>query len=146
MESTQDRATLAAVEAAKEAGVDVEQEPPDAERDYLFGRNVASYAGYSREETKEWLKGGDPNTAAADLACIERVLTAQGLAFKEEAPKKLKAADVADPLPDGFPAKEKLEAGGVVSLTQVKALSDESLLQIPGIGPSSIPKIRAAAE
>lgn len=47
-------------------------------------------------------------------------------------------------LPDGFPARDLLIAGGVMTLDAVRAASDHQLRQIKGIGPAAVRNIRAA--
>lgn len=49
-------------------------------------------------------------------------------------------------LPDGFPARDLLIAGGVMTLDAVRAASDHQLRQIKGIGPAAVRNIRAALE
>lgn len=47
-------------------------------------------------------------------------------------------------LPDGFPAKDDLEAGGFTSVDQVKGASDDELLAVNGVGDVTLKRIRAA--
>lgn len=49
-------------------------------------------------------------------------------------------------LPDGFPAKDDLEAGGFTSVDQVKAASDDELLAVSGVGDVTLKRIRNTTE
>lgn len=49
-----------------------------------------------------------------------------------------------DALPAGFPAKKELEAGGYTTLTAVGEASDKQLLDVDGVGPSTLQKIKEA--
>ena len=59
---------------------------------------------------------------------------------------KSRPGSAADVLPEGFPFRDKLRAGGVTRLSQLVAMSDEQLTRVPGIGPEQVKEIRAAAK
>lgn len=42
-----------------------------------------------------------------------------------------------------FPAADKLRAGGVTDFAELKDMEDEEILNIEGIGPATLSKIRA---
>lgn len=55
------------------------------------------------------------------------------------APDTVSSGDAFD---DEFPGAEKLRAAGLTTRTQVAALSDEDLDQVPGVGEVTIKEIR----
>lgn len=46
----------------------------------------------------------------------------------------------------GAPARRALEAAGITSLDKLAQYSEKELLQLHGLGPSSLPKLRRALE
>lgn len=104
---------------------------------YIMGFEVKHYTERSPEELE---KEGFSKEA---IAYAKQRLSDIGLGFKGEAPKKSAHPD-GDPLPDGFPYLDKLKAKGIVTIQQVRSLSDESILG-GGIGPKALEQIRAAA-
>lgn len=49
-----------------------------------------------------------------------------------------------DSLPEDFPGREELTAGGLTTLSAVRAASDEDLTALDGIGVATVKKIRGA--
>ncbi len=54
------------------------------------------------------------------------------------------AAGDSDSLPEDFPGREALAAGGFTTRTSVAGASDEDLDKVPGIGPATLKDIRKA--
>lgn len=46
----------------------------------------------------------------------------------------------------GAPAKRALENNGITTLEQLSKFTEKEILQLHGIGPTSLPKLRAALE
>lgn len=59
------------------------------------------------------------------------------------APEGGKAADT-DAVPDGFPGRDALAAGGFTTLSAIRAAKDSDLDKVTGIGPATLKEIRAA--
>ena len=68
-----------------------------------------------------------------------KLVDANGKALKEQP-----AAETTGDLPEDFPGRDELVAGGFSTLGAVKAASDEDLDAVPGIGPATLKEIRAA--
>lgn len=54
------------------------------------------------------------------------------------------ATDTDGALPEDFPGRDDLAAGGLTTLAAVRAASDEDLEAMEGIGPATVKKIRGA--
>jgi len=79
------------------------------------------------------------------LAAID----AGGLIETNRQPSKSFAGSKSDDssdLPQDFPSRDALIAGGYDSLAKVKAASDDELHAVKGIGNASLEKIRAAVQ
>jgi hypothetical protein len=87
--------------------------------------------------------GGEVISRIADLPDDEDSIAAaeQELADRKARAGVSKTKDESD-LPEGFPARAKLIAGGFDSVEKVNDAPDEELLKVSGVGASTVAQIR----